>query len=433
MIYRRIYTIVFCLALPLIMLRLLYRSIKAPGYRRRWPERFGVIKTTSVRRPSIWVHAVSVGETLAAVPLIRRLLQDYPQHTIVLTTTTPTGSERVQALFASELMTGRINHTYATYDIPCLLNRFLDAVHPSVLVVMETELWPNLVHCCALRDIPVVLANARLSEKSAKGYSRFASLTREMLGKMTCVAAQNTSDGERFLCLGLPPDKLAVTGSIKFDLELNEETKLQAYKNRVSWSNNGRRLVWLVASTHPGEDETVIDVFQNLRKACPELLLILVPRHPERFDTVAQLCRSRRLNTVRRSEMTTASVTVTDSTAVLIGDTMGELIWMYGVCDIAFVGGSLVPVGGHNLIEPAAWARPIITGPHLHNFSEISALLTAKHALHICESASALEPAMLSLLSDESRRHEMGNNAQRVAEENRGALQKLLAVIARCI
>lgn len=433
MIYRYLYTILFSLALPLVMLRLLYRSIKAPAYRQRWPERFGFVEALPAATPCIWVHAVSVGETLAAAPLIRRLLLDYPQHTIVITTTTPTGSERVQALFAEQLSSGRIRHAYATYDIPGLLNHFLDRCHPSIVVIMETELWPNLVHCCAIRKIPVVLANARLSEKSARGYGRFASLTRTMLGEMTCVAVQNITDGERFLRLGLPEAKRVVTGSIKFDLDLDEGTKQQAQQYRQSWSNGNKRLVWLVASTHPGEDEMVVDVFQSLRKSCPELLLVLVPRHPERFNPVAQLCRSKQLNTLRRSEMMSGDATVTENTAVLIGDTMGELMWMYGVCDVTFVGGSLVPVGGHNLIEPAAWAKPIVTGPHLHNFSEISQLLSTAQALQICESVSALESALLILLADETKRHDMGQRAYRVAEANRGALNKLLAVIGRHI
>lgn len=428
MIYRQLYTLLFCLALPFILLRLLYRSIKAPAYRHRWIERFGFVTPVANDRKTLWVHAVSVGETLAALPLIRRLLQDYPDHVLILTTTTPTGSERVQALFTHELASGRLQHSYAPYDLPWMLDRFLDRCHPSMVVIMETELWPNLVHGCALRVIPVIVANARLSEKSARGYGRLAALTRSMLGEITAIASQNRTDGERFIALGLAADKLSVTGSIKFDLELGDDIRAMAAQQRANWNCSDRRSVWLAASTHPGEDEIIVDAFLELRKSFPSLLLVLVPRHPERFNRVYELCRSKQLTLARRSENINAPIE--ENVTVLLGDTMGELLWMYGACDIAFVGGSLVPVGGHNLIEPAAWAKPIVTGHHLHNFSEISALLSAQQALYVCQSPAELQAIMSSLLADPETGRRAGMNAQKVADENRGALARLLAVIA---
>jgi 3-deoxy-D-manno-octulosonic-acid transferase len=270
-----------------------------------------------------------------------------------------------------------------------------------------------------------VLANARLSEKSAHGYRRLYALTQPMLAGIDVVAVQNAQDGNRFIALGLDQNKLQVTGSIKFDLGLPETLREKAAQLKNDWSDHGKHLVWLAASTHAGEDEMVLDVFGKLRQAFPSLRLVLVPRHPERFNTVYQLCIAQGFVTRRRSE----NRSVAPATDIVLGDTMGELLAFYGACDIAFVGGSLVPVGGHNLIEPAAWATPTLTGKHLHNFAEISALLLQNNALVICDTADDLHREMLALLSDQQRRHALGDNAQRVAAENRGALQKLLAII----
>lgn len=417
---RAIYSLLFYLLTPLILLRLLWRGRKAPDYRRRWSERFGFVPVVDAGRQVIWVHSVSVGETLAAVPMIKQLQARYPEALLAVTTMTPTGSARVKAVFGSS-----IYHVYAPYDLPDVLHRFLNRIHPDVLVIMETELWPNLVHSCRGRNIPVVVANARLSAKSAKGYQTFSRLTLPMLQRINCIAAQHQEDGARFLELGLSERQLVVTGNIKFDLSLDDEIKTKAQVLKAQWQGDSKRPIWLVASTHRGEDEIILDSFEQTRLSFPELLLVLVPRHPERFDEVFQHCSRRGLHVVRRS--TGASPSLGDQ--VLLGDTMGELLLFFGACDIAFVGGSLVPVGGHNLIEPAAWQVPVISGPHLFNFVEASRLLLEAKGMVICEGAGVIAHQVTELLQNPTLAAEMGAAAKWVADNNRGALDQLLEII----
>ncbi|MFZ5655128.1 MAG: lipid IV(A) 3-deoxy-D-manno-octulosonic acid transferase [Pseudomonadota bacterium] len=415
---RLLYSLLLYLLLPAILLRLCWRALRAPAYARRWGERFG--RVTPPGRPVIWVHAVSVGETLAAVPLIRRLRAECPGARLLVTTTTPTGSERVRAQFGAG-----VAHCYAPYDFPHTVRRFLDLVRPALLIVMETELWPNLLHGCARRGIPVVLANARLSARSAAGYARVRALTAPMLAALTRVAAQTGADAERLLHLGLAAERLQVTGNIKFDLELDEDLRRRAAALRAAWGG-GQRPIWLAASTHAGEDEPVLAAHRTLLARLPDALLVLVPRHPERFDGVHALCRREGLRVRRRS----AGADPDAGTQVLLGDTMGELLAFCGAADLVFVGGSLVRAGGHNLIEPAAWGRPVLAGPHLFNFAEAAALLETGGGLRVCADGAALAAAVEELLAQPARRAAMGAAAGAVAEANRGALERLWAVIA---
>lgn len=417
---RLLYTLLFYLLMPLVLARLLWRSCKAPEYRKRWGQRFGFVPAVPVSQKVIWVHAVSVGETLAAVPMIQQLQSQYPEHLLVVTTMTPTGSARVKSVFGDS-----VYHVYAPYDLPDILNRFIRTVHPDLLVIMETELWPNLIHHCHKRDIPVVVANARLSEKSAKGYQKFSSLTAPMLQKISCVAAQHQNDGARFTTLGLGGTQLSVTGNIKFDVNLDNEVKTQAGLLKSQWGGEMARPIFLAASTHRGEDRIILDGFEQIRSHFPELLLVLVPRHPERFDEVAELCVQQGLSVCHRS----SGGSPTSRDQVLLGDTMGELLLFFGACDIAFVGGSLVPVGGHNLIEPAIWAVPVLSGPHLFNFSEASRLLRESQGMVICEDANAIAEEVVALLQNPQSAKLMGNAAKSVTDNNRGALSKLLAII----
>uniref|UniRef100_UPI001866FC86 lipid IV(A) 3-deoxy-D-manno-octulosonic acid transferase n=1 Tax=Microbulbifer hainanensis TaxID=2735675 RepID=UPI001866FC86 len=375
---RTLYTWLFRAALPLILLRLWWRGRAQPEYRQRWRERFGRVPARASRAPLIWVHSVSVGETLAAVPVIEQLAARHADWQWLVTTTTPTGSERVTSVL-EPLLDGRLLHYYLPYDLPECLNPFIDALHPRALIVIETELWPNLLAACSRRGISALLANARLSEKSAHGYARFPRLTGQMLGSLSRVVAQYPADAERFVSLGLPAERVTASGNIKFDLQINlglaSEAQALAHQWRGRGDAGGRvRPVWLAASTHDGEEALVLDAFAQLRRDHPELaelLLVLVPRHPQRFDSVARLCRERGLNVLRRSDGGQPEPTH----QVLLGDTMGELLQFYGACDVAFVGGSLVPVGGHNMIEPAAWGVPVICGPHLHNFATVAQLM----------------------------------------------------------
>lgn len=417
---RRLYTLILYLTMPLVLSRLLWRARRAPAYARRWRERFGLVPSVPVTnakpRPAIWLHSVSVGETLAAVPLIKTLQRKYPEYLLIVTTTTPTGSEQVQKLFADS-----VYHVYAPYDLPGALRRFLTRLKPSALIIMETELWPNLIHGCRRRGIAVALVNARLSEKSARGYRRIGGLTKPMLAELDLVAAQGQADGERFIELGLARDKLLISGNIKFDLELDQAVRDKAATLKRQWRAAGERPVVLAASTHQGEDEQVLNAFAEVLSAMPRVLLVLVPRHPERFDSVAALCRTRGFHTLRRSE----GAAVTSEVQILLGDTMGELLAFCGAADIAFIGGSLVPVGGHNLIEPAAWGVPVLTGPHLFNFAEVATKLDEAGGLEVCADAGELAKALLRLLDDRDSYETMAQAARTVAETNRGALDRL--------
>lgn len=415
---RLLYTLCFYLLVPVILLRLIWRGLKAPAYRSRLAERFGWFKAPPMDKP-LWIHAVSVGETIAAAPLINRLLAENPAQQIIVTTMTPTGSERVQALFG-----GRVFHVYAPYDLPDAIARFLKRCQPSALIVMETELWPNLINGCYRRNIPVLVANARLSARSAKGYARFGTLSRGMLQQISRIAAQHQEDGQRFIQLGLPADRLSVTGSIKFDLELpgNLYNDAQALRQQLG----SERPIWIAASTHAGEDELLLQAHKSLLNNYPDLLLILVPRHPERFDQVYRLCCEQNLSTARRS----LDEPCRDQTRVLLGDTMGELMLFYGAGDIAFVGGSLIANGGHNPLEPAALGLPVLMGPHLFNFSHICSQLQEAGGLHVVEAdAQAIEEALESWLTHPEQREAAGQAAQGVVNANQGALTRLCGLI----
>ena len=418
---RLLYSAIFYLLTPIILLRLLLRGIAAPGYLRRWPERFGFVPAVARQEKIIWLHAVSVGETLAAVPLVKALQDNYRDHRILVSCMTPTGSERVMAAFGSSVL-----HSYAPYDTPDTVARFLERVRPEILIIMETELWPNTVAACHGRQIPVLLANARLSEKSARGYRRVSSLSRPMFAQLTAVAAQHSDDGARFEALGLTADKLFITGNIKFDLDLSAQLRLNAEELAQQWWGDNQRAVLLAASTHRGEDEIILQAFARVRQHVSNALLVLVPRHPERFNQVAELCLEAGFSLARRSS--NDSVEQAD---VLLGDTMGELMTFFGACDIAFVGGSLVANGGHNMIEPAAWGKPVLSGPSQFNFAEVSRLLTEAGGLLICDSAEALAERVVALMENPQQAQHMGQRAHQVAEANRGALEKLLKVIDR--
>ncbi|WP_426158696.1 lipid IV(A) 3-deoxy-D-manno-octulosonic acid transferase [Pseudomonas sp. TSRC2-2] len=421
---RTLYTALFYLGLPLVAIRLWLRARKAPAYAKRIGERFTYGMPT-LQSGGIWVHAVSVGESIAAAPMIRALLERYPALPITVTCMTPTGSERIQALFANE---PRIQHCYLPYDLPCAAARFLDRVQPRLAVIMETELWPNHIHQCAKRGIPVALANGRLSERSAKGYGRLRKLTAPMLAEMSLFAVQTEAEAQRFRDLGARAETVEVTGSIKFDLTIDPQLLQRAAELRSQWQAQ-ERPVWIAASTHEGEDEVVLDAHRRLLANHPDALLILVPRHPERFNSVFELCQREGFATVRRS----TGAHVDAQTSVLLGDTMGELLFLYALADSAFVGGSLVPNGGHNLLEPAALAKPVLSGPHLFNFLDIAAQLREAGALAEVDDAQGLAVEVQRLF-------ELPRDAQRMAEaglavmrRNQGALQRLLDGLGRLI
>jgi len=412
----RIYTILFHLLVPLILLRLLWRSLRAPAYRRRWLERFGFFPGFNVER-SIWIHAVSVGEVQAAERLVKRLLQSYPNLPIVITTTTPTGSDRVKSLFGDSVL-----HVYAPYDMPLALNGFVRRARPCLLLMMETEIWPNMLAVCENRSIPTILANARLSAKSAAKYAKWPRFTRDIFGRIGVVAAQGEVDAERFMQLGVVPERIEVTGSIKFDSRLPASLLERAEVLRREW---GDRPVWVAASTQEGEDIQVLAAHRQICAVVPGALLVLVPRHPERFDKVYGLCQREKFSCVRRSSADPCGGQI----EVFLGDTMGELSMFLAAADAAFVGGSLVRHGGQNVLEPAALGKPVVFGPHMYNFASISELLLEQDAAQVVTDADELARVVGQWLLDASERTRVGENGRRVVEENQGALERLFALI----
>ena len=376
-IIRNLYSVFFTLALPVVYLRLFYRGLKAPLYRKRLLERVGIFSDMPPAG-GLWLHAVSVGEALTAVPLLKAFQARHPDVPITVTTMTPTGSERVKASLGDTVF-----HVYLPYDLPFALGNFFRRVQPSVAVIMETELWPNVLQQCQKRDIPVILANARISDQSIKGYQRLGAITSMMLNQLSCVLAQSKLDGERLLMLGLPKDKLIISGNLKFDKQPSEE---QIAQGAILKAQLAERLVWVAASTHQGEDEQILEALSQLKQSHPDALLILIPRHPERFNSVSEMVESHGFTMIRRS----SGQCVSDETDVLVGDTMGELNIFFKAADVAFVGGSLIPHGGHNLLEPAAHAIPVISGPHLQNFAEIKQQLLNANAVTITHNATEL-------------------------------------------
>ena len=419
---RHLYSLLLHLALPFIFLRLAWRARKASAYGRRIAERFG-FGLPPLAPGGIWVHAVSVGESIAAAPMIRALMARYPELPMTVTCMTPTGSERIRALFGEQ-----VQHCYLPYDLPWAARRFLARLRPRLAVIVETELWPNHIHQCARRGIPVALANGRLSERSARGYARFAGLTAPMLGEMDWLAIQTETEAERFRALGARKQCVEVTGSIKFDLKIDPTLPAQAAQLRAEWGAQ-ERAVWIAASTHAGEDEIILAAHRQLLAERPDALLLLVPRHPERFATVYELCRREGFDTRRRA----AGEAVMPDTQVLVGDTMGELLFLYALADIAFVGGSLVPNGGHNLLEPAALGMPVLSGPHLFNFLEISAQLRDAGALLEVQDADQLARRLLGLYNQPREAERMADAGLAVLRANQGALEKLLAGLDRLL
>jgi len=411
------YTSILRLLLPLVLLRLYWRSLKAPAYRQRIRER--LVRDAPPAAPAVvWVHAVSVGEVQAAAPLIRHLLTRQPPLKVLVTTTTPTGAARVGDLFGDT-----VSHRYTPYDLPEVVARLLARVRPRLLIVMETEIWPNTLAQCAAHGVAVVLANARLSARSAKGYARLAGLTRETLGRFDLIAAQAQPDARRFLDLGADPRRVRVTGSIKFDLRLPASLQDQSEVMRRTWG--GDRPVWVAASTHEGEDELMLAAHRRLRARVPRALLVLVPRHPERFERVAGLVTRAGFELVRRSTRTPC----TRESAVFLGDSMGELPVFLAAADAAFIGGSLVPTGGHNPLEAAAVGVPVVTGPQVFNFAAITELLVSEGAAAQVTSAEALADLLGDWLTDAALRARIGERGRQVVEQNRGALARLIELI----
>ena len=409
--FQFIYSLLIRLALPFILIRLWWQGRKAPALRQDWQHRLGHVP--SIPGPVIWVHAVSVGETIAAGPMVRRLLARNLGATILMTAMTDTGLAQARKMFGN-----RVTYAYAPYDTPGAIRRFLRRVNPRILVIMETEIWPNMISQCRRKNVPVFLINARLSERSARGYERVRGLAAPIMKSITWVAAQAEPDAERFRRIGVAASHVEVTGSVKFDVDIPEDVRLASERFRTTL---GPRPVWIAGSTHCGEDEQLLQAHRLVLAGHPDALLIIVPRHPERFDTVAVMAQELGFQVARRSQGQGAG-----GVQVYLADTMGELMMLYGASDLAFVGGSLIERGGHNPLEPAAWGIPLFSGPHVFNFETIYERLLADQGVQLVQGAGDLARAINLLFANPVERKAYGERALAVVNKNRGALDRVV-------
>jgi len=402
---------------PVIWCYLLFRAVKAPEYRDGLTQRLGFCSQLTSSN-GIMVHCASVGETVAAVPLIKQLLQAYPEISITVTSTTPTGKKTVFDNFGD-----LVNHSYLPIDWPSSCQRFLKRLKPQLVVLMETELWPNFLHACGTRNIPVLLANARLSDKSLNSYLKYPKLTTDLFSNVTMVAAQFSSDKQNFMTLGVSSGKLEITGSIKFDIKITEAILSQQQQLKLQWAKN--RPVWVAASIHPGEFKTVLKAHKFLLKALPDALLVAIPRHPEKFDELKLACDKAEFKFISRTD----NLIPDENINIVVGDTMGEMALFCGIADMAFVGGSLIERGGHNPLEPIACGTPVIMGPHYFNFSDVCKILIDGQLLQVAKSDDELALMIKASLEDKKRLSELSKKATRIIQHNSGCVDKMMAQV----
>ncbi|MGD0961548.1 MAG: lipid IV(A) 3-deoxy-D-manno-octulosonic acid transferase [Methylomonas sp.] len=416
---RRLYTLLFYALLPVVLLRLYWRGFKAPAYRQRWRERLGYYRQAPARGV-VWLHAVSVGEAEAAFPLVRLLKERHPEQPFLVTTTTPTGSARV-----SQVLGGIVEHVYLPYDVPTVIGRFLNHFRPVAAVILEKEVWPNLYAACAERRIPVFIINARLSARSARNYRKIPSLVKPALAAVTKIAAQTDADKRHFMQIGARAGQVEVAGNIKFDVAIAAD--VIAAGRALRQKLFAGRFVWIIASSHQGEEVAICGLYPRLKARIPNLLLLIAPRHPERFQTVQKLCAERGLAAAMRSGQ--GETALSAATDVYIADSMGELKMLYAAADIAFVAGSLAPVGGHNVLEPAAAGIPVLFGPFMFNFQDIAQGMLAADAARQCQDVDAIAEAVLDLYEDAGVRLAMAANAQTFVRQNQGVTARIAGML----
>ncbi|MFA0568265.1 lipid IV(A) 3-deoxy-D-manno-octulosonic acid transferase [Vibrio gallaecicus] len=420
MFVRILYTIILCLAAPFLLLGLYKSKPNKPKFGSHWKEHFGITpQLSSAKSKPLWIHAVSVGESIAAIPLIKALKEQNPDQTIVVTTTTSTGAKEIQKL--GDL----VEHRYMPIDFSFAVKGFIRAIQPEKMLIIETELWPNTLHAVHTANIPIIVVNARLSEKSCRNYAKVQALFNQIHPNLSKVLCQSQADADRFKRLGIPQNKLDVTGSIKFDVKVSPNVTEKGKNLRDVLGSN--RPVWIAASTHKGEDELILSAHKALLETHTDALLILVPRHPERFNSVFELCRNQKLSVARR----TLQESNLDEAQVYLGDTMGEMLVLIGASDVCFMAGSLIgdKVGGHNMLEPAALGIPIITGPSYFNFKEITETLLSKQAIIINE-AHEISDSLTKLISDDQLRLSMSQSGLEVVKNCQGSLHKTLSKVA---
>jgi 3-deoxy-D-manno-octulosonic-acid transferase len=416
---RAFYSCLFYLLIPFILLRLLWRGIKAPAYRYRWRERFAFYNK-KFPQGVIWFHAVSVGEAEAVFPLVRQIQKQHPDAKLLITTTTPTGSARVKAV-----MQDTVAHVYLPYDVPDAVNRFMQCFKPKLAVIMETEIWPNLFLYCGKNGIPLYIINARLSEKSSRGYQKIPSLVYPALAAVNLIAAQTQDDANRFIAIGADNEKVKTLGNIKFDVEIPKSIIAQGLQIKADLFSG--RFVWLIASTHKDEEALFLEIYKEIKQTIPELLLVIVPRHPERFADVKKLCEQLQLAVVMR----TAGDRVYPETDVYLVDTMGELKMLYAASDVAFVGGSMVPRGGHNILEAAAVGVPVMFGPYMHNFKEIARGVLSYNGAIQCQNKDELVNAILTLNEQPAYREALAEKGMEFVRQNQGAIARICAILEK--
>ena len=407
----------YCLV-PFVWVKLFLRILKAPDYKDRIGQRFGFI-SEKIDHGGFWIHAVSVGEVTAAVPLVKYLIATWPEKPVTVTTMTTTGAERVRKTLGDQ-----VTHCYLPYDYPGAVKRFLEKVNPSLGLVMETEIWPNLISRCDKSNIPLIYCNVRLSERSFKGYQRFRHLFVSVLSKIDKFAVQSQPDAHRLMLLGAPEASVAITGSMKFDIQMpaSVEEAGQSVRRQIGL----QRPTIVAASTHQGEEPQLLETYQKIIEQIDDALLVIVPRHPERFAEVYELCVKKGYSVTRR---TVLSGELDVDTNILIVDVMGELPVFISAGDVTFMGGSLMPVGGHNLLEAASLCRPVVFGPHMFNFSEISEMFLEQGAGLQVQDADELASVLIKLLNDANARDQLGKQGEKLVEQNRGALQKVIEMI----
>ncbi len=409
---RTLYSLVGYLLLPVMILRLIIKGIKSPLYSKRISERLGIIDTIPV--PIIWLHCVSVGEFRASITLIDKLIKKYPEHKILITTTTPTGSKALTDHYQNQVL-----HLYFPFDLEFVVNKYIKKINPEVCILLETEIWPNLIHILNKNNIPTLLINARLSAKSLAKYQKLApDLAKQTLNKLTLIATQNQNSAERFIELGANKSKVKNTGNIKFD----QNPKTDKVASKEIKKIIGKRRVVAFASTHKGEEEKIINSY--LKYSNIDALLVIIPRHPERFNEVYKLAKNKDINIIKRSSNKTA-----EDAQILLGDSMGEMMSYFDIADIVFMGGSLNNTGGHNMLEPAALAKPIIFGPNIFNFTEISADLLNKKASIQVQNADELFKEIVKLLDNDRKVRTLGENANQYFKSKQGAVKNIIDII----
>jgi len=416
------YSLLLYALVPFLLFRLWMRGRKLPAYRKRVLERFAY-NLPKFKAHGIWIHAVSVGETIAAKELIFSLMQIYPHLPITVTCTTPTGSQTITKLFGN-----KVQHCYLPYDLPYATQRFVAKLQPQIAIMLETEIWPNLINICSNRNIKLMIANGRMSQRSYCGYLKFKTLVNFTLQQISLIAAQTTEDAKHFIQLGAISKQVVVTGSIKFDFTYDENISTDAQNLRLKWQAQNRP-IWIAASTHQGEDAIILKAHLTLLKTYANALLVLVPRHIERTNDIVQLANSYDLTCVLRS----SNLTPTAQTQVFIGNSIGELLLFYALSDIAFVGGSLIAHGGHNMLEPAAFKLPLLAGVHNFNFADITRQMLNNNGLTIVNNANDLSANLISLFKNNTLRTNIGLNAFDVLQQNKGALNQLLSKISSLI